>query len=261
MGYIRGVVSHENQPFAGAVVSVKSLSHQEIKFISGEMGDYVQVGFMGHVDISALNLESRDIGRGGALIASLGGVIALNLEILKSGPILLIFTPGNGAEGVPLNSKIIFIFSEPIDAATFNNQTVLINYNEELLRTHRTSFAQQSWGSRGSLPLALGEPPEASFPKVVSGIFELSADGKRGEFEPYEDFLSGVEVEIMVTTGVKDLQGNPMIGGFGSSFTTVDVEPPVFDPGGITVYMPEAGVVRIRVEENILAVGDILTVL
>ncbi|MHC4397532.1 MAG: Ig-like domain-containing protein, partial [Planctomycetota bacterium] len=218
MGFITGTVTKESNPVSGAVVSITSANNQDIKAISA--GTYVQAGFLGDLELTARDLAARDEGSGSVVIENKGDIVTLNLNILKTGPQVLSITPESNATGVPLNSKITFIFSEPINAATFNEQTVYIKYNEKLLQ---------------------GVQGDGFLEKSPPGIFKLSSDGKQGEFVPHEDFPSDTSINITVTTNLKDLQGNSLSAVFSSSFRTLDLVPPVADLSKITVYMPENG--------------------
>ncbi len=226
VGYATGLVNQGTQPLAGAVVSADNHDIKAISTSSGASANYVLIGFTGTVQFSAKNLSSLDEGTGTAEIQAGGEIISLNLNILKNGPQVSGITPENNALGVPLNSKITFIFSKAIKATTFNEQTVYIYKG----------------------------------PERVGGLFKLSTDGKLGEFIPHQDLASDSIINITINTNLQDLQGNPMAGVFTSSFATVDVIPPTFDPSGLTVCMPENGNVRIKVGSNILAAGDTLVV-
>jgi hypothetical protein len=210
MGFITGTVTKESNPITGAVVSV---TNQEIKAISS--GTYVQIGFLGNLELTAKDLAARDEGSGSTAIENMGDIVTLNLIILKTGPQVLSITPENNAEGVPLNSKITFIFSEPVNAATFNEQTVYIT-SSSFLRAKSQELR-------------------------ANGLFKLSSDGKQGEFIPHEDFPSDSTINITVTTNLQDLQSNPMSAVFSSSFRTLDLVPPEADLSKITVHMPENG--------------------
>ncbi|MHC4397786.1 MAG: Ig-like domain-containing protein, partial [Planctomycetota bacterium] len=222
LGFITGTVTKESQPVSGAVVSVID---QDIKAISA--GTYVQAGFLGDLELTARDLAARDEGSGSVVIENKGDILTLNLVILKTGPQVLSITPENNATGVPLNSKITFIFSEPINAATFNEQTVYIKYNENLLQNNEK--------------LLRGVEGGGFLEKSPPGLYKLSTDGKQGEFVPHEDFPSDTSINITVTTNLKDLQGNSLSAVFSSSFRTLDLVPPGADPAKITVYMPENG--------------------
>ncbi|NIN34178.1 MAG: hypothetical protein GTO60_03360, partial [Gammaproteobacteria bacterium] len=204
LGFISGTVTQNAQPFSGALVSLPT---HEIRAISRAAGNYVQVGFTGDVELTAKDLVTGNQGTGSGNIQDPGDILPLSIAIMATGPEIVSITPENNAEEVPLNSKITFIFSKPVKAAAFTDQTVYINKGTD----------------------------------KIGGVFQLSSNGKQGEFIPHQDFASDSTISITVTTGLQDLNGTPMAQVFNSAFKTVDVAAPEADFAKITIHMPVNG--------------------
>ncbi len=202
VGFISGNVNANGQPLAGALVSaeqhqLKSVSHHR----------YVQLGFEGSNQLTALNLETNDSAVGTAAIQNPGETVTLDLDILPTGPEITALTPEHGAVEIPLDTVVTFIFSEPVDASTFNPQTVFF----------------------------------AAGAAAVPGVLKLGFDGKQGEFVPNAPLPPDSDIDITVTAGLKDIHGSPMAQVFTARFHTVDILPPETDYSKIFLHMPVDG--------------------
>jgi hypothetical protein len=84
--------------------------------------------------------------------------------------------PPKGKTDVPLNSRIIVVFSEPVDPATLTTATVQL--------------------------LASGQP--------VAGAVQVNPSGLTAEFVPQSLLAANTTYELAVTTGVRDLSGDAL---------------------------------------------------
>ncbi|MCP5048207.1 MAG: hypothetical protein GY940_13630, partial [bacterium] len=209
VGFITGKVFDRNQPLAGAVVNLAD-SH-DIFDLSAPDGTFLQLSFTGNFDISALNPHSYDVGISTGTVAAKDETVNLDIHILETGPEVVTITPVNNTADVPLNSKIVIIFSEAVKSETFTSANFYVKTG----------------------------------PESIPGQLQLSADGKQGEFIPQEGFPSDGFVQITLTTGIKDLTDTPMAEIFSSTFKTIDATPPEADFSKIKVIIPENGVTRV----------------
>ena len=85
--------------------------------------------------------------------------------------------PGNGATGFPITSSITATFSEAVQGSTVTS----------------TTFKVQA----GTMS--------------IPGTVTLSADGKTALFDPTSLLAASISVTATITSGVKDLAGNPML--------------------------------------------------
>jgi alpha-tubulin suppressor-like RCC1 family protein len=94
--------------------------------------------------------------------------------------------PANGATDVVLSVTVIVVFSEPIDGATMTTEAVKL--------------------------LVDGSP--------VEGTLELSDNGVRARFTPAEPLQQATSYSLVITTGLLDLQGDPLELEVQATFTT-----------------------------------------
>lgn len=129
--------------------------------------------------------------------------------------------PPQGGRGIPLNSIIIAVFSEPIGTESVNV---------------------------GTVRLRLG-------PETVSGQLLLAVDGLSLDFVPDRRLLPDRQYALLLTRGIVDLAGDPLEADVEILFTTADSPagpPPAVNPdsnllgrivytrddGGLRVYTP-----------------------
>ena len=222
-GFIKGIVSFTDTALSGADLSV---SGHDVKSLSLSNGSYVEIA-----DVSSFNIEAKDRYTGYKRILSTtipgpGEIISLDLNIEKTGPVILGITPENEESGVPEGSIISFIFSEKIKGSTFNQTTVYIKSGVD----------------------------------TISGTFTLADDGKQGVFTPDGNLPSGKKIDITITTGLMDINGTPMGSVFYSSFFTKDSTPPEVDNSKIKIVIPENGVSKVWGAAGSAEVGSTVTV-
>src|SRR3990167_6354264 len=104
-------------------------------------------------------------------------------------------SPVNGATDVAVNSTITATFSERMDASTITTATFIVS-------------------DGGS---------------VISGTVSYNTGQKKATFTPSSNLSNSTEYTAMITTGVKDEAGNPMVSDYTWSFITeaaLDTTPP-----------------------------------
>jgi len=94
--------------------------------------------------------------------------------------------PPKDATDVVLSSSVMAVFSEPMDARTVTAGTFQLQLN--------------------------GQP--------VAGTLALTADGLRAEFSPAEPLHTGTTYLLVISTGVRDPEGDPLEAEVGIRFTT-----------------------------------------
>jgi len=100
--------------------------------------------------------------------------------------------PADKATGVPMNTNVVFIFSEPMNPASLNSSTIVVTNN--------------------------GMP--------VSGNITLNRINTGATFLPFSNFLPNSLVNVALSSRVTDMAGNRIVGSGGvgndfiSSFTT-----------------------------------------
>jgi hypothetical protein len=116
-------------------------------------------------------------------------------------PTVTAVSPGNSATGVAVTSTLTATFSEAMDASTINTTTFMLD--------------------------SVGNTP-------VSG--EVTYSGTTATFTPSANLAYSTTYTATITTGVKDLAGNPMSENYSWTFTTgtaPDETPPTV-PTGLT---------------------------
>ncbi len=111
-------------------------------------------------------------------------------------PTVISTTPSCGATGVALNTTVAAIFSEAMDPLTITNSTFTLT-------------------GPGTTP--------------VPGTVAYSGTGNTATFTPTSNLANSTVFTLTVTTGAKDLAGNPLAANFSCSFTTgpgPDTTPP-----------------------------------
>jgi YD repeat-containing protein len=107
---------------------------------------------------------------------------------------IVTMSPNSGATGVPINTLIVLIFSEPINPTSINYSTFVVTNN--------------------------GMP--------VSGNTAFSNQNTVLAFAPFSNLLPSSFVNVALSPGVTDVAGNPIVGSGGvgtyfvGSFTTAD---------------------------------------
>ena len=130
------------------------------------------------------------------IVARLDGSTIHGEEVVnpRRPPIIVRTVPPRGKRDVPLNARILVVFSEPMAA---------------------TSLAS------GAVQLLLdgaGVPGSLAFSE---------SDGTAIEFTPAADLLSGRAYTVVVTTNARDLDGQPLEAEWVTGFVTVAVTPPL----------------------------------
>jgi YD repeat-containing protein len=103
-------------------------------------------------------------------------------------------SPNSGATGVPINTLIVLIFSEPINPTSINSSTFVVT-NDGMPVSGNTAFSNQN------MVLA---------------------------FAPFPNLLPSSFVNVALSPGITDVAGNPIVGNGGvgtyfvGSFTTAD---------------------------------------
>ena len=105
---------------------------------------------------------------------------------LRAPPTVIRVGPFKDKKDIPLNVILVVVFSEPMNTATV---------------------------TRESVQLLDGDQP-------IAGTVRLSTDGLRAEFTPAELLAPGRTYTLVITTDVRDLQGDPLEERVEVSFTT-----------------------------------------
>jgi alpha-tubulin suppressor-like RCC1 family protein len=135
--------------------------------------------------------------------------------------------PGRGKTGVPLNPNIEVVFTEPVAPASLSSSVQLLHGNTQIAGTAQ----------------------------ILQGVTAAIV------FKPAGNLLPNTNYELVVTTGVKDLDGDPVDSVTRVSFTTgTSVEQPV----ATLTLIPEAADVRVGEQFQAIVVakdgiGNILT--
>lgn len=107
-------------------------------------------------------------------------------------PVIVRTVPSRGKRDLPLNTRIVVVFSEPMDSSSLISEAVQLQLD----------------GAR------------------VSGSLQFTApDGIAIEFTPAADLESGRSYTVVVTSHARDLEGQTFETGWLSDFTTVEVVP------------------------------------
>ena len=133
-------------------------------------------------------------------------------------PTVISTNPACGATLVALNSKVTVTFSEPMDSATINGTTFTL-------------------AGPGATP--------------VAGVVAYAAASNSLVFTPSSNLAANTLFTFTVTTGARDLAGNPLAASFVCSFTTgpvADIIPPV-----VTLTNPTCGAVGVAVNQSFSA--------
>lgn len=105
-------------------------------------------------------------------------------------PTIVNTSPIDGAENVPINSLVQVTFSETMNGATINQNTLTVKKEDDK--------------------------------SIVSGTLTLSPEAKTVSFDADEDFWPKTKYTATVTTGVQDLAGNSLAAPGSWSFTTIE---------------------------------------
>ncbi|HEX9319657.1 MAG TPA: discoidin domain-containing protein [Nitrososphaeraceae archaeon] len=109
-------------------------------------------------------------------------------------PTIASTSPGAGANDIQINSVIKTTFSEPLSPSSLST----------------TTFSLKKSGASSNL----------------AGAVSLSSDGKTASFDPSSNLATSTTYAATISTGVKDLAGNPLSQSKTWSFTTAAASPP-----------------------------------
>ena len=129
-------------------------------------------------------------------------------------------TPADGSAQVPVSQVIVLTFSERIDPATVNATAIVVS-------------------------TAAGAAP---------GSWNVSADGRTATFTPAAPYSDFTQVNVKVTTGIKDRVGRSPKSVFVAGFQTTDSVPPALlsaSPTAAAIGVSLSSVVRISYSEAI----------
>jgi len=113
-------------------------------------------------------------------------------------PFVNSITPKADSTNAPITTAVNIQFSETMDPSTINTTNITLK------------------NTATSAP--------------VAGTVTYSAGNSIATFTPTAPLSNGTQYTVTVTTGVKDLGGNPMASPFTSKFTTIPAVPIVVDP-------------------------------
>jgi len=161
-----------------------------------------------------INTDAMDLA-GNAMAESYVWSFTTGIAADVTPPTVVTTAPSNNATGVSLNMNLSATFSEPMAPLTITNATVVLR--------------------RGAT--------------LVAGTVTYS--GVTATFNPTVAFTPSTAYSVTVTTGVKDLAGNPMASNYVWTFTTgiiPDVTPPT-----VNFTVPEDNDAGVSLNGNILA--------
>jgi RHS repeat-associated protein len=156
--------------------------------LTGRDGSFALAGRAGSSSVGAVQLTTRDQGQASLVLAAGQTTSGVEVRLLAVPPRVVAVSPLPGASGVPQATAVTVDFSEPLNPASVNLDTVL----------------------------AVTALPGGTWP----GRTELSRDARRLSFTPARSFPSAAAVRVVVSGSIRDLAGYPLAGGeFAFAFT------------------------------------------
>jgi hypothetical protein len=227
LGFVQGGVSGAAGPFAAALVRADTTS---IADLTTDAGRYVLPVPLTGSQVEALDLGRYDSATGAITLSAVDEVVTLDLAIAATPPRIVSISPAAGETGVEPNAAIILGFSEPVERATIDNQSI-------------------------SLRAPDGEP--------LAGAFSFSPDGKVVSFYPAAALASETLHTLSISGSIQDLHGYRLGADQTSSFTVRDITPPPRPPAGaISASFPDAeGYVTVTATQGSAGQGDTVLLL
>ncbi|MEQ1870489.1 MAG: Ig-like domain-containing protein [Vicinamibacterales bacterium] len=209
VGFATGVVRGPGgAPFAGALVSTAGWPTFSL---SGAGGAYVAVARVGAVSVQAVDQSTGNAGSASGLLPNVGGIVSLDISLGTLVPRVTSLTPTDGAANVALSSAVVATFSEPIAPASLN-------------------------GAGGGSIIVTA--PDGG---IVPGSLGLSNGNTRATFRPSAILAPNTAYTVTLTTGFRNLNGQPLAAAVIAHFTSLDTAPPVAPPAGnVTASIPDA---------------------
>ncbi|HEX3553446.1 MAG TPA: Ig-like domain-containing protein [Thermoanaerobaculia bacterium] len=184
-GYLRGTVFDVGGgPLAGAVVRGSDLGWLQI---SNANGTSVLPAPVATLTVTAENRVTGNLGTALATVPAADARVDLDITLVPVGPHVVAITPAAGAVDVPQGIQPTVRFSEAVDPASVSAAT-------------------------GSIQLLSEGQPVA---------VDLEVQGVLVRVTPRATLLPATTYELRVTSGVRDLQGNPLESPVASTFTTL----------------------------------------
>jgi RHS repeat-associated protein len=186
-GYLRGTVfdiaGSGGPALAGALVRSANLGWVQV---SNGDGSYVLPAPVSTLTVTAENRLTGNLAAGAAEIAAAEVRVDLDLHLQPEGPRVLQFTPADGAVDVLQGIQPTIRFSEPVEPDSAPGAVQLFSEGQ---------------------PVAV----------------DLEVQGALVRVKPRSTLLAGIAHELRVTSGVRDLQGNPLESPAAAHFTTLRV--------------------------------------
>jgi hypothetical protein len=227
VGFVKGIVTRTGgAAAAGVLVTSSSVGLSAVTAVDG---GYVVAGSAG-VDSTVHGADpSGDGVTATARVDTPNQVVTVNLTLAATVPTVVTVTPAAGTTNVPLDTSVTIDFSEAIDTASVTDATVVLE--------------------RSGTPLTASR--------------SLSADGRRVVLRPAAPLAAVSTFTLRLTTGIRDLSGNPLSGYAPVSFTTLDPSrPPQPGPGRIIAELPdESGFVLITGAPGVSAGGAVVAII
>ena len=140
------------------------------------------------IPLGAGNGDSVDV-----ITASAAGTISSRLAVHRGTPPVVVRGDPPKKTDVPLNTRMAFLFSEPIDSTTVSGQTVQLVKNGQLVAGHPV----------------------------------LEPGGLAVDFIPDSPLAPATTYTLLATTGIRDLHGGSLMNAGLSTFTTSSFSGPV----------------------------------
>jgi hypothetical protein len=202
LALVQGTVRESGQPSRLAVVESSTSAFMDV---TADDGAYRVAAALRETTLSARSLVTGNLGTASITPTTPDPIVA-DIELTTTGPFVTAVNPPDGERGVPQAASIRLSFSEPVVPETVTLSSLSL---------------KKSDGT------------------AVEGRVTVGSGNRSASFLPSSNLEPLTAYEVSATDAITDTSGNGLL-PFTSSFTTVDLAPPPFDPDAVTVTFPDA---------------------
>ena len=203
LALVQGTVSESGTPSRMAVVESSTSGFMDI---TADDGIYHVAAGLRETTLTARSLVTGNLGTS-SISPTTTDPVFQNIELTTTGPFVVAVSPEDGERGIPPATAIAISFSEPVSPATVT-----------------------------ALSLSLTKTGDGT---LVEGRISLGIGNRSASFLPNTTLETLTNYELSATDEITDTNGNGLL-PFTSTFTTVDLLPPPFDPDSVDVTFPDA---------------------
>ncbi len=203
LGFITGQITTNSIAQSSALVTSNTAP---FAFLTSSSGSYVVAGRTGIATALTAVEPAGAATTAATTLATLNAIVALDLALSQTAPIVTGTIPPANAANVALDTSIVIDFSKPIDPASATSSSVVLHAG----------------------------------PAIVATAHSLSANRRRLTITPSSPLVGLTAYSLTLTTDIRDLSGVSLSAFAPLSFSSLDPSrAPALALGQLTAFLPD----------------------